>query len=977
MKKKSFLFRGLAAVMAFVMLICMAATTLTFQYDSIINKALAINTSYTVGGTNSDANIYYPNSYGYDESALVDINIDSASFNVELAEESIVLLRNENKALPLSNTNRVTIFGAASVNSNIFQATAPDYMNYVSFLGAMEDAFGAENVNEVLCTEVYPNAGSTSTSAVAESSIEDVKAHENTWKSDYNDAAIVVLARNGSEGNDVYMYSQETYEDGSPRHMLDLSVNEEALISYLSEQKNAGIFDKIVVIISSDYQMELGFLEEYDVDAAILAGRLGSFGCTALGNILIGEANPSGRTADTYAANSISAPATTYAGHENTQRWSNYVEVNEQNPLVNDSDGGSIDYYVIYAEGIYVGYKYYETRYEDVVMGTGNAASTVGSSTGEAWNYANEMIYPFGYGLSYTTFTQTLDNVTYDASADVYNMTVTVTNTGDVAGKEVVEAYVQTPYGDYEKKNLVEKASVNLVGYAKTGSIEPGASESVLIQIPGYFLASYDDNAAKTYILSQGDYYLAIGNDAHDALNNILAAKGYTTANGMTENGDAAKVYGWNQAELDTTTYSTSYYTDQEVTNLFDEADINSYGYDFTYLTRNDWEGTYPVTPINYEATAEVIADLSNYDYETPADAPSVDDFTQGADNGLTLVDMIGLDYDDPQWETFLDQLTVEEMANLTVDNLSTQVVSDLDIPGNSHIDDENMAGGQYNWVTHATQARAWNVELDETRGYYQSLISQLNGYDELWCGASNLHRTPFGGRASQYYSEDATLSYWTCYYEAQGWEGSGAIFCIKHFLTNDQETNRTGLSGFLTEQTLREIYLRAFEGGFAGGAQSTMCTLSRIGTRLAKNYYNLLTTLLRGEWGFEGHVTSDGYTSMGYFQNIWEAYTAGLDYSCIDTAGANAAKLVEGINAGDGYLLQTLRQSAHRNLYLMAQTSRMNGLGEGGSTIITLLPDWQKALIVANIAAATAFVIFVILHICTYKKKEQKGVRN
>lgn len=977
MRKTTAVFRGLAGTSAFLMLVSMSAVNLTFQYDAIINKAMGINTSYVAAGSDANANIYYPNNYGYDQGALVDINIDSASLNVELAEESVVLLRNENAALPLAANNKVTIFGAASVNSGIFKSTSPDYLDYVSFVSAMENAFGAANVNEVLCNGVYANMKEqTSVSNVAEAAISDVKASESTWQNDYNDAAIVVFGRTGSEGNDVHMYSDsDTYEDGSPRRMLDLSTNEEALMAYLKEQKDAGVFKKIIVVIASDWQMEMGFLQEYDVDAAILAGQLGSFGCTGLANVLTGQTNPSGRTADTYAANSVSAPSAAYTVYENTQMWTNADEVNAQNPLVNDSNGGTIDYYTICAEGIYVGYKYYETRYEDVVMGNGNAAAAVGSTSGDAWNYNDEMVYTFGYGLSYTTFDQKLDSVTYDAAADTYTAKVTVTNTGSTAGKDVVEVYAQTPYGDYEKTNLVEKASVNLVGYTKTGVIEPGASETVEVTIDGYFLASYDDNNAKTYILSQGDYYLAIGSDAHDALNNILAAKGYTTANGMTADGDAAKTYTWNQAELDTTTYATSHYTDAEVTNLFDEADINAYGYDFTYLTRSDWEGTYPVEAQQLAATDEVISTLSNYDYETPADAPSVEDFTQGADNGLTLVDMIGLDYDDPQWETFLDEFTVEEMANLITDNLSTQVVARLNVPGNSHVDDENMAGGQYNWLSHATMTRAWNKDLDESRGYYMGLIAQLNGYDEIWAGASNLHRTPFGGRAAQYYSEDPMLSYWTCYAESSGMNGTGAIFCIKHFTVNDQETNRTGLSAFLTEQTLRETYLRAFEGGFIGGAQSTMCSLGRIGTRLAKNYYALLTTLLRGEWGFEGHVTSDGYCTQNYFQNTYEELTAGMDYSCIDTSGVNAAKMIEGINDGDGYLLQTLRQSAHRNLFVMAKTSRMNGLGEGGSSVVTILPTWEKALLIVNIVTAVAFAAFAVLGIVTFvgKKKEKK----
>lgn len=972
--KTSAVFRGLAAVMAFLMLISMTVLNLTFQYDAWLNNNIfGINTSYVVGGS-ADGAIYYANDYGYDASALVDVNMDAASFNVELAEESIVLLKNDNNALPLSGGSQVTLFGNGSVNTVLFRQTAPDYLDYVSFVSAMETAFGAGNVNTTLCDSVYANMGSTNTSTVAEAAVSDVTAYESSWQNGYNDAAIVVFSRTGSEGNDLYMFAaDDTYEDGSPRHMLDLSTNEEALIRYLAEQKAAGVFGKIVVVLASDYAMELGFLEEYDVDACVLAGNLGSFGCTALGEILTGAVNPSGRTVDTYAANSLSTPAVAYSTVENTQAWTNSDEVNERNPLVNDSNGGTIDNYVIYAEGVYVGYKYYETRYEDVVMGAGSGASAVGSTSGGAWSYADEVVYPFGHGLSYTTFTETLDGVEYDEADDVYRVSVTVANTGGAAGKHVVEVYAQTPYGGYEKQNLVEKPSVSMVGYAKTASIEPGGSETVTVEVPRYFLASYDGNNAKTYILSQGDYYLTVGADSHDAVNNILAAKGYTAADGMTAGGDAAKTYTWNQAALDKETYSTSVYNGAQVTNLFDDSDINYYGYDFTYLTRNDWEGTYPVEPIAYAATDAIIDTLSNFDYETPAGAPGVDSFTQGVDSGLKLVDMMDVDYDDPQWETFLDQMTIQQMANLITDNLSVTVVPELGIPGTSHVDDENMSGGQFNFVSHAAQARSWNIELDEERGYYMGLIAQLNGYDEIWAGASNFHRTQFNGRFSQYYSEDAILDYWTCYYEAKGMQATGAVFCAKHSACNDQETGRTGLSVFLTEQTLREIYMRAFEGAFAhkDGAKSTMTSLGRIGTRLAKNHPAYLTSLLRGEWDFEGHVTSDGYCQQNYFQNTHEELAAGMDYSCIDTGGVNAANMMEGINGGDGYLLQLLRQSAHRNLFVMSRTSRMNGLGEGGGTIVTILPAWEKAVLYTNFALIAGFAVCTVLSIVTYRKRK------
>lgn len=994
MRKSTAILRGVAALLAFIMLVSMAATTLTFEYDSIINKAFGIKTTVAekADDADADANIYYPNEYGYDENALAAVNLDSVSTNVKLAEEGVVLLRNENSALPLGNS-RVTLFGYAAQSSSIWSTSvggglagkSADYLTPYNLAEAMEEVFGAENVNTTLCTEVYANLKSSAggpqggmmmgnnNASITEAEVKDIQAYESTWQNDFNDAAIFVIDRNTSEGSDGYMYTDETYEDGSRRHWLDLSVNEEATLQYLISQRDAGVFKKVIVLVGAELQMELDFLEEYNVDACLLVGHQGAFGCLGIAEILYGTVNPSGHVVDTYAANSLSSPAVTYAGRENTQAWSNYEELMEKNPLVNDSNGSTINYYIIYAEGIYVDYKYYETRYEDVILNQGNAASKAGSSTGSAWNYADEVVYPLGYGLSYTTFSQKLDSVKYNASDKTYTVTVTVTNTGNVAGKDVVQIYAQTPYGDYEKENLVEKASVSVVAYDKTEMLEPGASETLEITFDGYFLASYDTNGAGTYILSQGDYYLAIGDDCHDALNNILAAKGYTTANGMTAEGNADNAYKWTQDTLDTESYRYSIYNGAEITNLFDDADINYYGYDFTYLSRQDWEGTYPVEAEVLVASDKVIETMSNYDYVTPEDAPSVDSFIQGERAGISLTDMMDVDLDDDEaWDAFLNQMTVEEMANLMTDDLAAQVVTDLDIPGNSHIDAETNPGGQYNWVSHPITGRAWNTDLNYERGYFEGLIASLNGMDEVWFGSGNFHRTPFGGRVAQYFAADANLDYWNTYYEAMGMQEQGVTCCIKHFCTNDQETNRTGISTFLTEQALREIYARAFEGGFAGGALGTMTALGRIGTRLAKNYKALITDLLRGEWGFKGHVTSDGYVSMlNYFQNSIEEVVAGLDYSCIDTAGVHSQRFQKAIADGDGYLLMILRQAAKRNLYVMCRTSRMNGLGSG-TVIRSIVPGWQIALMAVNLISALGFAVCTVWSVVDYCKKRK-----
>ncbi len=995
MKKKSPVFRGLAAMMGVIMLISMSITTLTLGHTTWINGNLNIAESVTVGGSEDTYAVYWANEYGYDDSALMAVYKDGVKAMEEIAGEGITLMKNENGALPLAANARITLFGYESVGTTITNSdkvTSSIFMQEenISYLDAMLDEFGADNVNTILCDEVYGGdsesantggmgmgmsmGGGGSTSSSGESEISKVVEHESTWQNDYNDAAVVVFSRYGSEGNDLYQYSsKETYEDGTARRHLDLSVNEEALMAYLYEQKQAGVFDSIIVILGTEFTMELGFLEEYGVDACLVTGEMGGFGAPALAKILTGKINPSGRTVDTYAANAVSAPAVVNAGHEGTSTWGNADELNDYETISNDAN---VDYYVVYAEGIYVGYKYYETRYEDVVMGRGNANSTVGAfaSTG-GWNYAEEMCYPFGHGLSYTTFEQVLDEVTFDEETKTYTVKVTVTNTGDVAGKDVVQVYAQTPYGEYEKENLVEKSAVQLINYGKTKLLQPGESQTLEIKCMEYFLASYDTYGAGTYILSAGDYYFAIGANCHDALNNILAAKGYTTANGMDYNGDASKIHTWNQATLDAETYATSVYTGNNIANAFDNADLNYYeGYECTYITRNDWEGTWPER-MQLDATVEMMDALHNYYYDAEADQHpdiSVDSFTQGVDSGLTLVDMIGVDFDDPLWETFLNQLTIEQICNTMADSKAVNTISELDIPGTCRGDDDkSAAGGALRFVSHPLTARTWNHEMSSLRGLFEGLICTLNGKEEIWYGAANMHRTPYGGRTNQYWSEDAMQDYWNGYYECEAAQSVGCTICVKHMCANDQETQRTGLSTFLNEQSLREIYLRAFEGSFQGGALSVMCSLGRLGTLLAKNNTAMLTTVLRGEWGFKGTVTSDGYVDTGYFNNALECLEAGMDYSCSDSSGSIASRIQKAIDNGDGYALQLMRQAAKRNLYVWAQTAAMNGLGNGAKTI-AIVPAWEMAVFVVNIVIVVLFVAMLALAVWEYTRPKK-----
>ncbi len=959
--------RGVAAVMAFLMLVTVAGSTLMFEYAGAINKALNVSTTkiVTVGDGEVTNTAYYDSEFGTDytnKQAALRLEMAVAAENVLQAEEGVVLLRNDNAALPLAEGSAVTIFGNGSYNSNASSSSVAS-ISTMTFNSSMQKVLGEGNVNITLADNVYSKLSKTTSTEVVEAPISDVRAYESSWQNGYNDAALVVLTRMGGESKDPAMYTA----DG--RHYLGLSANEEALMSYLCEQKSKGVFDKIVVVLNSEQAMELDWLDQYGVDACLVMGVPGAVGYEGLANVISGKTNPSGHTVDTYATNSLSSPATTYAAG-NTQMWANYEEVN-QKATDTTNNGLEIDYYLIYAEGIYVGYKYYETRYEDVVMGNGGADSSVGSSSGKAWDYNSEVMYTFGHGLSYTTFEQTLQGVEYNGANDTYQVTVNVTNTGNVAGKSVVQVYAQTPYGDYEKANLVEKAAVNLGGFAKTSELAPGASETVVVEVPRYFLASYDENGAEGYILSAGDYYLSIGENSHDALNNILAAKGYTTANGMDYDGSADKTYHWEQAEMDTESYRCSSATGVEVTNQFDHADLSYYGIDFEYMTRSDWAGTYPEQAKSIVANDQMIKDMNLDWYEKPADAPDVSDFTQGADNGLQFIDMRLVDYnDDESWSKFIDQFTVEEMAALLPDTFSVAGIDRLGIPSQVRSDD-NMGTGIFvatgesalSWVAEPVTARTWNTDLMESRGRYLALESAFCGMNEIWYGAGNLHRTPFGGRNQQYVSEDGNLSYIVTAHEAKSMQENGINYAIKHFVMNDQETNRESVATFASEQAIREIYLRVCEGAIVeGGAQSVMTAFNRQGVIYSATNKNLLNNVLRGEWGFQGHITTDGFSKSSLYKTHYEEmFDAGMDFFCLDP-GETPAAIQSFVANGDGYMLQCLRNMTKHNVYAAVNSVSVNGLSSN-SVVVTVVPWWQTALLAATAVFMIGFMASTALY--------------
>lgn len=956
-------------------------------YEGTVNQALGIATSKVVNESGDAGDTtYYESEYGeLNADNLQKLIADTYAESVTEQEEGSVLLKNENQALPLSqDETKVTLFGHA-VAQPLYKSNSAGSKGYegeycIDLYTALADA--GFSINDTLY-DAYKKSSTSRSSGVAAFGQEQTdwalgeeeisfytEELQNSWQDDYNDVAIVMLSREGGEGAEVHI------TDPTGISQLALHQEEKDLLQMI---KDSGKFSKTIVLINSGNAMELGWLDEYDVDACLWIGLPGQRGFEGVANILTGKANPSGHLTDTYAYSSVSAPAVVN-GSFNNQNWTNLDYV-LQNAVDADSE---VSWYSVQAEGIYIGYKYYETRYEDVILKQGNADSLNGSTGGGAWDYNKEVQYPFGYGLSYSSFEQTLDSVEVDG--DTVKVTVTVTNTGDTPGKSVVQVYAQTPYGDYEKENLVEKSAISLFDFGKTGILEPGASETLTIECDKYLLASYDYVKEKGYIMSEGDYYVSIGDNAHDALNNVLAAKeakGMTDVTGAFAKGDAAKTYKWEE-QFDAETYNTSAYTDEEVTNQFEEADMNYWQKDsVTYLSRSDWDTTYPVSPVQVEATDEMIEVINGDYYEKPADALSVSDYTLGDNQDIPLAAMIGKDYDDEAWDTYLNQFTLEELASLTADNFGTAEIATVGKPAVIVGDGPDGVGGTFNKEKYGDDrndccfpcenilAATFNKDLLARRGQLMAEEAMYLGMAEVWMPGVNLHRTPFGGRNFEYYSEDANMNYLCTIPEVQAMEAKGVHAGAKHVAGNDQENNRQGISVFFNEQAFREGALRGCEGAITkGGGMALMHAFNRLGMEWCSSSTTLCTQIIQNEWGFMGQQETDAVaTSEGYRAHFDTSLAAGTNTYCLDFSGASSAALTKIIKDNDdGYLLGKLRDAAHHYLYIIANSSVMNGYSTD-SKVVSILP-WWKPVMYSVIAVFALLDILCIVLLVRSKRK-------
>ncbi len=979
--KHKVLLRALTVVCVVMMAFMFTLSGIVDVYAPVINDALDIETDKLVSSGDSakdQDSYYYKSSYA----TLQDLYTAKVQLLREIGQEGTVLLKNENNTLPIKS-GKVAVLGEEA------------------FRYETNSAGGTIKIDHSLCTSL---SGALSEAGYAvQSGTEGLTSA---------DIAIVVVGRSGGEGSDL--------EVGS----LALTPAEQSLIN---SAKSSGA--KVVLLISGDFSVEIDSAKkDGGVGAIVRFGNAGYRGAYGLADVLTGTVAPSGKLVDTFAVSSTSSPAMQNFGdmqYENARRIT----------------GNYVKNYVVYQEGIYTDYKYYETRYEDYVLDRYNADSSKGSLSG-AWNYAAEVSYPFGYGLSYTTFSKEIvGEPEYNAEDDTWKISVKVTNTGSVPGKEVVQVYAQTPYTQYDIDNKVEKAAVNLMGYAKTGVLGAAgsdtASQTVEVTVHQQWLASYDYTAAKGYIMDAGDYYLAVGNGSHEAINNILAAKGCDTSDGMTEEGDASLAVkitpdiDATEDKPDTHIYKTIY-GDTQVTNAFADADINYFMDDdseITYLSRSDWDKTFPQT-LNITASDSMISSLKDTKKYQSGTLDTKERVT--VDESITYqpagyksetqkaINLKGVPYDDERWDALLDEMTAEEMSYMVangrytipgVASISFSAVNGNDNPtglwekykysaidekgnvtevsnGMTLTDGKNTVSVNDIWASMFSSepvlAASFNDELAARQGDMFAEDALYCGVTFIWGLGVNMHRTPFGGRASEYFSADPVHSTLM----ATAWNNAtvkkGAINVIKHFAVNEQEANRNGVATFLNEQAMRETYLRAFEGVTVyGDLKGLMTSYNRVGLICSASEYDLMTQVLRNEWGFDGYTITDLYSPTAGIYDGDAMLAAGtnimLNGGQYDAASgaANLCSLnVENIK-NDPVLLTQAREACHRMLYVFVNSNAMNGV-TSDMEYVEITPFYVPLVITLIVIFTAGAVVCGAMYIASgFAKKEAEYAKD
>lgn len=1026
--RKRRLWRGLTSVTASLFALVLAASTIIDSFRTDIDKFLGTKSTELVSETVEGEVLY---NYTSDYSSTKELLDAIEDLGERMNEEGSVLLKN-NGALPLTaeETQKISLLGFSSyypvqggdMGSSLAEnvGTDADTVDMVTAFAAkgfminptlqdmytqLKEEFKSEFMMPWGAAVEFYRATTPSTTGTfrsLEASQELLNSTSSNWQESLNDynIMIVTLARAAGENGNYTPGAEgiDAEQNLNQTDPLGLSDTERDTIAAAVEAKesNGG---KVIVLLNNASAMEIDEIKNNDgVDAILEIGLPGGYGFYGVADVLSGEANPSGRLADTYAVVNANSPA--------AQNYGTFE-------YTNADPAYSINSFLVEAEGIYTGYKYYETRYADCVLGQGNADDTQGSCVPGSWNYENEVSYPFGYGLSYTTFTQTLDSLDVNLEEKMVTANVTVTNTGNTPGKDVVELYTSLPYTEYDKKNLIEKAAIQLLDYEKTQELAPGESSTVTLVADAQDMASWDstyDNAGGTkggYILDEGTYYFTVGNGSHEAVNNVLAAQGKTSADGMTMEGNSQNVKTWELEAFDGTTFAYSE-NGTLVENQLEDADLNYYMPDtVTYLTRNDWKGTWPKTYEGLTATEEMLEIMDNDIVEITAkgDPSSV---TFGADNGLNLAALKGVtDIEDERWAQLMDQITLEEcMIRTGFGGTSTKAITSIVSPEaiqndgpngiNSYTlgqyantdtssgdpcavekDDKNL---EYKFGTMCNEtviAQTFSKELAEAYGKVVGNYSLWANLTIFWGAGTNLHRVPYNARNHEYYSEDAVLTaYQASAYVAAGKE-YGCIIAPKHFAFNDTEINRSGISPFMTEQKARENELRGIQAVIEDAkAMGVMTTYNRIGCTAGNAHYGLLMNILRGEWGFMGLMSEDFIQDANYAA-LKEAVTCGVTMTCNtgdNTMAAVSAKwpywTVENVSQ-DAEMMQSLKNVMLWQNYALANSNAMDGLSVS-SRIVEVNTWYDNVLIGAQVLFALLAVLSIFMYVRAGKKKEE-----
>lgn len=869
----------------------------------------------------------------------------------EVQSEAITMLKNDDSNLPLNN-KKVNVFGWGSTNpvyGGTGSGSMSDQYDTVSLLDGMKEAGLETNADLSKLYTDYRADRPVVAMWAQDWTLPEVPAdqYSDSLISDaksFSDEAVVVITRVGGEGADLptnmkaetitYENNSKDYDDFQDgEHFLQLSKTEHDMIDLVTKN-----FDKVTLVYNGANAFQFDFLSNYpQIKSVLWCPPAGQTGFSALGDVLAGETNPSGKTSDTFVKDLTKTPvfnntdgaaaaSSSSVGADGAFVYDNVDDLAAKYTGFTGQESTVLPSFVNYVEGIYVGYKFYETAADEGLI-----------------NYDDTVIYPFGYGLSYTSFEQKMGDVSHKDGKVTFD--VTVTNTGDTAGKDVVEVYYNPPYTD----GGIEKASKNLVAFEKTGKLEPGASETVKIEFDDDDMASYDNKGAKAWVLEKGDYAISIQSDSHHVI-------------------DSEKI---NVA--DTITYdseSNTHNDDQTVaTNQFDYA-----AGDVTYLSRANHFANYAeatAAPTNFSMSDEVKAAFTNngnYD-PTKYNDDSDEMPTTGAKNGLRLADMYGKDYDDADWEKLLDQLTFDDMDNLIANGgYGTPAVSSVgkiqltDADGPASLNNNFTGVGSIGFPASTAFACTWNKDLAKQFGEMIGDMAHDMHVAGWYAPAMNIHRGAFSGRTFEYFSEDPLISGVMASSEIAGAKEKGVYSFMKHFALNDQETNRTNMvCTWADEQSIREIYLKPFEMSVKeGGAQAVMSSFNYIGYTYAGASNNLLNTVLRDEWGFKGFVLTDYFGGYGY-QNGDQEIRNGNDSMLATT------KITNHITDKSATSVKAMRTAAHNILYTTANGWQY----ENGEPKVDT-PVWRIAMYVVWGVTAVLAVGLEVLTIMKYLKRRK-----